>query len=123
MGQEGTKSAGGIDFRVFNDASGKRVVVAGELDRVAQVLRLLAQLDTGTDFVLRVYRLQSVSAGRMDKLIRGLVRSEESASAIETTVDEDGNLLIVRAPPSVHRQIETLITYKLLGITLHPLYS
>lgn len=109
MGQAGTAAAAGADFRLFNDASGKRVVVAGEIDRVAQIMKLLEQLDTGTDFITRIYRLQNVAADRMDKLIRGLVRVEESASVIETTIDEDGNLLIVRAPAEVHSQIETLM--------------
>ncbi len=102
-------TAGTPDVKLFNDASGKRVVVAGEKERVEQVMRLLQQLDSGTDFIVRVYRLQNVSAERIDKLIRGLVSSEEAETAIETTIDEEGNLLIVRAPAEVHRQIETLL--------------
>ncbi len=102
-------AAGALDVKLFNDASGKRVVVAGEADRVSQIMRLLQQLDTGTDFITRAYRLQNVAADRMDRLVRGLVRSNQSESSIETTVDEDGNMLIVRAPAEVHQQIETLM--------------
>jgi general secretion pathway protein D len=97
------------DVKLFNDASGKRVIVAGEADRVARVMQLLQQLDTGTDFITRGYRLQNVSADRFDKLIRGLVRDEQSESSIETTVDDEGNLLIVRAPAEVHQQVELLL--------------
>jgi general secretion pathway protein D len=95
--------------RLFNDASGKRVVVAGERDRVQRILGLLQQLDTGMDFQTRAYRLQNVSASRIDNLVRGLVSSDESEQVIETTIDEDGNLLIVRAPAEIHRQVKTLI--------------
>ncbi len=98
------------EVRLFNDASGRRVVVAGDKDRVMQTLRLLEQLDTGTDFTTKVYRPQNIAADRISKLIRGFVSSDdESQAAIETTLDQEGNLLIVRASADVHRQIETLL--------------
>ncbi|TWT52707.1 Type II secretion system protein D precursor [Rubripirellula amarantea] len=100
------------DFKLFNDASGKRIVVAGEKGIVERALALLQRLDTGTGFRTRAYRLQNVSADRIEKLIRGLVQNngEEKANAnLETTIDEEGNLLIVRAAPEVHQQIETLL--------------
>ncbi|MDF1840573.1 MAG: secretin N-terminal domain-containing protein [Rubripirellula sp.] len=97
------------DYKLFNDASGRRVVVAGLIDRVDRIMGLLARLDTGMDFQTRVYRIQNVPVQRIDRLIRGLVSQEESEASIETTVDEDGNLLIVRAPAEVHQQVETLL--------------
>jgi general secretion pathway protein D len=107
--KQGTTTAANNDIKLFNDASGRRVIVAGNRDRVERTLQLLQQLDTGMDFQTHVYRLQNVSAGRIDNLVRGLVRSEEAETAIETTVDEEGNLLIVRAAADVHRQIELLL--------------
>ncbi|MGI9470658.1 MAG: secretin N-terminal domain-containing protein [Rubripirellula sp.] len=95
--------------KLFNDTSDRRVVVAGEKNEVTRVLQLLAQLDTGMGFQTRVYRLQNVSAQRINKLVIGLVSSKEAETSIETTIDPDGNLLIVRAPAEIHRQIETLI--------------
>ncbi|MFK8113462.1 MAG: secretin N-terminal domain-containing protein [Rubripirellula sp.] len=102
-------SAANKSVKLFNDASGKRVIVAGEKDSVQRILDLLKQLDTGMEFQTRVYRLQNVAADRIDKLIRGLVSSEEAETAIETTIDSEGNLLIVRAAQEVHRQIEMLV--------------
>jgi type II secretory pathway component GspD/PulD (secretin) len=109
IAKSGTPPDASVEVRLFNDASGRRVVVAGPQARVDQILRLLQQLDTGMDFLTRVYRLQNVSADRIDKLIRGLVSSEDADKTLETTIDADGNLLIVRAPADVHQQIETLI--------------
>ncbi len=109
MAQQSTPDTTTLDVKLFNDASGKRVIVAGETDQVTQTMQLLQQLDTGTDFITRAYRLQNISADRFDKLIRGLVRDEQSESAIETTVDDEGNLLIVRAPAEVHQQVELLL--------------
>ncbi len=108
LSKEGT-AASATETKLFNDASGRRVVVAGEQDRVERIMLLLKQLDTGMDFQTRVYRLQNVSAERIDKLVRGLISSDEAETAMETTIDEDGNLLIVRASGEVHSQIETLI--------------
>ncbi len=61
------------------------------------------------EYQTRVYRLQNVSAERIDKLVRGLVSGEDADKAIETTIDGDGNLLIVRASAEVHRQVELLL--------------
>ena len=104
---DGVPGEGAI--KLFNDTSDRRVVVAGEKLEVARVLQLLKQLDTGMGVQTRVYRLQNVSAERINKLVLGLVSSEEAETSIETTIDPDGNLLIVRASAEVHRQVETLI--------------
>ncbi len=97
------------EVKLFNDASGRRVIVAGDETRVTKVMQLLKQLDTGMDFQTQVYRLQNVSAERIDKLIRGLVSSDEAETAIETTIDEEGNLLIVRASAEIQGQIKMLL--------------
>ena len=98
-------------FKLFNDASGKRVVVAGELSHVEETIALLRRLDTGTGIKTRVYRLQNVSAERIEKLIKGLVQTEEdgAAAGLETTTDDEGNLLIVRAAEEIHQQVKTLL--------------
>ncbi|MGB7324821.1 MAG: secretin N-terminal domain-containing protein [Rubripirellula sp.] len=97
------------DFKLFNDASGQRIVVAGEKSLVDRIMSLLKQLDTGVDFQTRAYRLQNVSAERIDKLVRGMVSSEDAEESIETTIEEEGNLLIVRAGMDVHQQVEMLL--------------
>ena len=95
--------------KLFNDITDRRVVVAGEADEVKRAMVLLKQLDTGMGFQTRVYRLQNVSADRISKLVLGLVSNDEAETVIETTIDPDGNLLIIRAPAEIHQQIENLI--------------
>lgn len=97
------------DFAVFHDFAGKRIVIAGGKEVVDQIKNLLGKLDSGGQVQTRAYRLQNVSAERMDKLIRGLVSVDEAETAIETTIDEEGNLLIVRAGSEVHQQVEMLL--------------
>ena len=96
-------------WKLFNDSSDRRVVVAGDAGEVTRVLQLLKQLDTGMGFQTRVYRMRNIAADRVRKLILGLVSQDDAESAIETTVDPDGNLLIVRAAPEIQQQVETLI--------------
>ncbi len=97
------------NVKLFNDSSDRRVVVAGESSEVARVLQLLKQLDTGMGFQTRVYRLRSIAANRVQKLVLGLVSPDDGENAIETTLDPDGNLLIVRASPEIQQQVEVLI--------------
>ncbi len=108
-GADATTGAAKTDFKLFNDSSGKRVVVAGEKELVQRIVSLLKQLDSGTDFQTRAYRLRNVSAERIDKLIRGLISSGEAETSLETTIDDEGNLLIVRADVEVHQQVEMLL--------------
>ena len=97
------------NVKLFNDSSDRRVVVAGESSEVARVLQLLKQLDTGMGFQTRVYRLRNIAADRVQKLVLGLVSPDDGENAIETTLDPDGNMLIVRAAPEIQQQVEVLI--------------
>ena len=97
------------NVKLFNDSSDRRVVVAGDLTEVTRVLQLLKQLDTGMGLQTRVYRLRNIAADRVRKLVLGLVSQDDAESTIETTVDPDGNLLIVRAASEIQQQIEILI--------------
>ena len=100
---------GNQNVKLFNDSSDRRIVVAGDSSEVTRVLQLLKQLDTGMGFQTRVYRLRHIAADRVRKLVLGLVSQADAESAIETTVDPDGNLLIVRAAPEIQQQVEMLI--------------
>lgn len=100
-----------IGPKLFVDKTGRRVVVAGRRELVESTLRVLKQLDSGSAYLTRVYRLEYVGADRLDDLITGFVArdSEEEGDTVETVVDQEGNLLVVRAGADVHQQIEILI--------------
>ncbi|MEL6104619.1 MAG: secretin N-terminal domain-containing protein [Planctomycetota bacterium] len=97
--------------KLFVDKTGRRVVVAGRRELVESTLRVLKQLDSGSAYLTRVYRLDYVGADRLDDLIKGFVAKdvEDEADTVETVVDQEGNLLVVRAGADVHQQIEILI--------------
>lgn len=99
--------------KLLVDKTGRRVVVAGRKDLVASAILLLERLDSGTEYLTRVYRLEYIGASRLDNLIKGFVEMpgdrDEGTKSIETTIDEEGNLLVVRAGAEIHQQIETLL--------------
>ena len=109
------KAPAGTYPKLLVDKTGRRVVVAGRKDLVSEAILLLERLDSGTEFLTRVYRLDYIGAARLDNLIKGFVdqgASEDRDSpskSIETTIDEEGNLLVVRAGAEIHQQIETLL--------------
>lgn len=109
------KGAADNQAKLLVDKTGRRVVVAGRKDLVTAAIALLERLDSGTEFLTRVYRLEYIGASRLDNLIKGFVEMpgegdrEGRSKSIETTIDEEGNLLVVRAGAEIHQQIETLL--------------
>ncbi len=89
---------------------GNRIIVAGSTALVKRADELLQRLDIASGLSTEVYRIRNTSAERIDRLIGGFIEPpNDSESAYQSTVDEEGNLLIVRAPAEVHRQIAELI--------------
>ncbi|MCY2974798.1 MAG: hypothetical protein NTW52_09070 [Planctomycetota bacterium] len=95
--------------RLFTSPVGNRIVVAGNVDLVNRALELMKQLDVSLGMTTVVYRIRNTTAERVDKLIKGFVEPPNDESSYQTTVDEDGNLLVVRGSAEVHRQIAKLI--------------
>ncbi|MEM6471129.1 MAG: secretin N-terminal domain-containing protein [Planctomycetota bacterium] len=99
--------------RLLVDKSGRRVVVAGIRDLVESTISILKRLDSGNEYLTRVYRLEYYSADRLSDLIEGFVADPEAERdekpPVELTVDEESNLLVVRAGSEVHEQIERLL--------------
>ncbi len=94
---------------LFNEPLSNRIVIAGSESMVHRAVELLKQLDVSLGMATEVYRLKHTNPERIDKLIRGFLSPQDAARAYQATVDEDGNLLIVRATSDVHLQVARLI--------------
>lgn len=98
------------DIELLAQPIGNRIIVAGTSSLVSQTEKLLQQLDVRSGITTEVYRLRNIAATRLDRLIGGFIEPpNDGESAYQSTVDEEGNLIIVRASPEVHRQITQLI--------------
>ncbi len=103
------KGTGPARLEMFDEPHGNRIIVAGERTLVARALELLKQLDISLGLTTRVYRIRNLTPERLDKIIQGVIPEQDTNRTYQSTVDEDGNLLVVRATTEIHRQIETLL--------------
>ncbi len=105
------KSGGGKTSGVslVNEPLSNRIVIAGTAGLVQRAVTLLKQLDVSLGMTTEVYRLKHTHPERIDKLIKGFIEPQDAERAYQATVDEAGNLLIVRATASVHQQVARLI--------------
>lgn len=99
----------GSSVKLFTEPVGKRIVIAGARDWVTRAIELLKRLDVSLGITTEVYRIRNTNAERIDKLIKGFVEPPNDENSYQTTVDSEGNLLIVRASKDVHRQVAKLI--------------
>lgn len=86
-----------------------RVVVIGRAALVDEAILLLQRLDVSLGMTTEVYRIKHTTAERVDKLAKGFLQPQDADRIYQSTIDEDGNLLVIRATNEVHRQIAKLI--------------
>jgi len=98
------------NVKLFTEPVGKRIVIAGNVDSVMRAMDLLKSLDVSLGATTEVYRIRNTNAERIDKLIKGFVEPPNDESSYQTTVDKEGNLLIVRGSKEVHKQVAKLIS-------------
>lgn len=97
-------------LKLITETVGKRIVIAGNPEKIRQTLNLLQKLDVSMGMTTQAYRIRNTTAERIDKLLKSFIEPPNDEKTFTTTIDEDGNLLIVRASEEVHRQIVKLIS-------------
>ncbi|MEM6980879.1 MAG: secretin N-terminal domain-containing protein [Planctomycetota bacterium] len=103
-------SNGSTDLQLIPQPLGGRIIVAGSSALVTKAEALLRRLDIELGVRTEIYRIRNTTAERIDKLIEGFIEPpNDSEASFQSTVDEEGNLLIVRTSADVHRQIAELI--------------
>ncbi len=96
--------------RLVDDPKGNRIVIAGQKELVEQAKELLQRFDVEQGFDMKLYTPKNLTAVRLDKIIKGYLPEQEINRAYQGTVDEEGNLLIVRATAKIHNQIKLLLS-------------
>ncbi len=111
------KTAGSI--RVVADERSNRLIIKGEKTARDRIRKLIAELDTPSYFSgsAQVLRLQYADATKLAELLKSLL-SEAPAGGSEANqakgkagihADEDLNALVVRAEPSLMKEIKELV--------------
>lgn len=118
-GEEGDNTSGTI--RVVADERSNRLILKGEKNARERIRQLIEKLDQPSYFSgsAQVIRLQYADATKMSEMLKSLMNDQSSggdddAAKIKGDVgihaDEDLNALVVRAEPSVMKEIQDLVS-------------
>ncbi|WP_246624913.1 type II secretion system secretin GspD [Oceanobacter mangrovi] len=115
---EGSNTAGSI--RVVADERSNRLIIKGEKTARERIRRLIEELDKPSYFSgsAQVIRLQYADASKLAELLKGLMgevtSNDKDAAQVKGNVgiyaDEDLNALVVRAEPSLMKEIQELVS-------------
>jgi len=94
---------------VTADDRSNQLVVAAPAERLKEVLDLIEGLDKAPSLTTKVYRFKSVSADRVDHLMRGLLEPSLLKRAYQSVVDRESESLAVSATPEVHARLDELV--------------
>jgi type II secretory pathway component GspD/PulD (secretin) len=110
MGASGNGAAGSqTTVRFFDDPLANRVVVVGRRDLVAEAIALLQRFDVSLEMETKFYRPKNMTAERLKTIVEGYLPPQDKDRAFDGTVDEAGNMLVVRATADIHRKIEEVL--------------
>ncbi len=105
----GSKAKATPSVELFDEPLSNRIMIAGDRTIAAKARELLEQLDISIGIKTAVYRVRNLTAERLDKLVSGYIAPKDAKNTYKSTIDEEGNLLVVRATPEVHQQIGRLL--------------
>jgi type II secretory pathway component GspD/PulD (secretin) len=95
-------------LNVFSEPRTNQLIVVGPSDLVAEAMELIKRFDVSLDLQTRVYRLTHVQAERFNRIIEGFLAGQKDSRLYNSSVDEEGNLLIASATEDIHRHIDEL---------------
>lgn len=97
-----------LPHQLFADARGNRLVISGLQRDVDAIIDLAKTFDTPDTLNTRRFTLANTSPDRLEKLIKALHPQQGGASLYHSSIDQEGNALIVRGNPELLDDIETL---------------
>ncbi len=116
---KGAKSGGAGSIRVVADERSNRIIIKGEKTARERIRTLIQQLDKPSYFSgsTKVIRLKYADAKNLAELLKGVMSESDSGGKDENKAkgkasihaDEELNALVVRAEPSVLKEIDEII--------------
>ena len=116
---KGAKSGGAGSIRVVADERSNRIIIKGEKTARERIRTLIQQLDKPSYFSgsTKVIRLKYADAKNLSELLKGVMSESDSGGKDENKAkgkasihaDEELNALVVRAEPSVLKEIDEII--------------
>jgi general secretion pathway protein D len=102
-------NTGGPGVFLTADERLNQVVVLAPPQRMREVVDLVAGLDRAQELVTKVYRLKSISAERVDRLVKDLLGAAAAKRSYQSTIDRESQSLVVSATPAALARLDALI--------------
>lgn len=117
---KGTKSGGAGSIRVVADERSNRLIIKGEKTSRERIRKLIMQLDKPSYFSgsAKVIRLKYADSKKLAELIKNLMADTSSTGGKDSNkakgkasifADEELNALVIRAEPSILKEISEII--------------
>jgi general secretion pathway protein D len=105
------RSGGGTApvVEISSDPRSNQLIVIAPTALVEEARQIAASLDRpGEAMITRAYTMRSVSPERIDALVQQMLGTVQAKRLYQSTIDREGNALVVTGPASVHVQVEAL---------------
>lgn len=93
---------------VVVDEPANRVLLLGGETQVRAALALAESIDVDSGLMPRVYRFRHTSPDRFETQMTRMLEASVSSPSFESSVDPASGVMILTAPESVHRRVESL---------------
>lgn len=97
-----------IGVAIAFDSRTNQLILIGAAAEIAEIREHVKSLDVPLAQGTKVYTFETVSADRIDRLMKELLGRDGAARSYRSAVDTEGNLLIVTAGPEIHKRIDNL---------------
>ena len=92
---------------LFDERTNKLILVGTEA-MTNEAIKFVETLDVPLQVTTTSYRLRFVAADRIDNLVQELIDPLTRSRSYRSAIDTESNVLVVTAPPEVHKRIQML---------------
>ncbi len=85
-----------------------RVVVICPTDDLEEMLSMIKSLDVPSGLKTEIYKFKFASPRRIDRLVREMIGEFAAERLYNSSIDEDTNVLIVRAATEIHQSVRSI---------------
>lgn len=103
----GPESSGAVEL--IAESRTNTIVVIAPPELVREAVELLKRFDVSLGLSTKVYRFTNVPAERVDKLAKSFLPTQDVQRTYVSTVDKDGNLMVVQATAEIHARLDELV--------------
>lgn len=107
-GQPAQPGQAGPTLEIVPDERTNQLILIGPRQHVVEAITMIRALDVPLGLRTEIYPFQNVAAERVDKLVKNLLDPVEAERLYRSTVDREGNLLIVTTTNDIHKRIVDL---------------